>query len=105
MADRKKVNAGRKAKEEGLKIEYEEKKVVKKDGKRVKTEKVEEMKIVKEEADGEERVLDTVPDVEAESKENEAKVEVKNEEQMVDMPVSEALKAEEESELKGEMGN
>ena len=93
MADRKKVNAGRKAKEEGLKIEYEEKEVVKKDGKMVKTEKVEEMKVVKEEADGEERVIDTVPNIEEESRKNGAKVEIKNEEPMRDMPVSEDRKS------------
>ena len=105
VADRKKVNAGRKAREEGLKIEYEEKEVVKKKGNKVKTEKVEEMKVVKKEADGEERVLDTVPDLEAQSRGDEAKVQVKDEEPVVDVPVSEALKEEEQSELKGEVTN
>lgn len=99
VADRKKVNAGRKAKEEGFKIEYEEKEVVKREGKKAKVEKIEEMKVVKEE-DGEERVLDTVPDVVAEMREDPHKVEVKKQGPMVDMALSEALKEEEEAELK-----
>lgn len=102
VSDKKKVNAGRKAKAEGLKIEYEEKEVVKKEGTKVKTEKVEEMKVVKEEADGEERVLDTVPDIENEAREDPTKLEVKDEEPMVDVPVSEALKEEEANEIQGE---
>lgn len=100
VADRKKVNAGRKAREEGLKIEYEEKEIVKKEGRKTKVEKVEEMKVVKDEPGGEERVLDTVPKLEdiAEG----AKVEVKDEEPSRDMPISEALKEEKENELKEE---
>lgn len=85
-----------------MKIEYEEKEVVKREGKKAKVEKVEEMKVVKEE-DGEERVLDTVPDVVAEMREDPHKVEVKNQEPMVDIPLSEALKEEEEAELKEEV--
>lgn len=66
VADRKKVNAGKKAREEGLKIEYEEVKVEKtevEEGEQVKKEEVlEEMKIVKEEG-GTDTVMETVPDV------------------------------------------
>ncbi len=63
VADRAKVNAGRKARDVGLKIEYEEVKLKVKDGGKLKTEVVEDMKVVEEEA-GEEKVIDIVPAIE-----------------------------------------
>ena len=47
-----------------MKIEYEEKEIVREEGGRTKTEKVEEMKVVKKEQGGGETVLETVPKME-----------------------------------------
>jgi endonuclease-3 len=79
-ADRAKVNAGRRAREEGLKVEYE----AKEEGGEVK----EDMKVVKE---GNERETTNMENVKAE----EAKVKLERKE----IPMSELIKLEEKKEL------
>jgi len=83
-SDKAKVNVGRRAREEGLKVEYER-----------KSGEVEEMKAVKEDEGGGETVVDAVPRAVGGLHKAETKVKVERN----DIPLSAALKLEEDEEL------
>lgn len=82
-SDKAKVNVGRRAREEGLKVEYER-----------KSGEVEEMKAVKEEGGGE-TVVDAAPGAGGGHQKAETKVKTERN----DIPLSAVLKLEEDEEL------